>query len=276
MWDDSGHLRSTSDLWRSALGQTVNYPPPVCAVTGSTITLPCTFKPLQSVIVDGGELQLNVLRVLWCQDHPICQKTTPSVVDSSNQTNLPIDPRYSYLGDKTGNCSLQIRNLKDKDQGKFRFRMEMNNDRGHFTGKKGVIVTVVDTSPLRIILSGGDGVMSEGQSVKLLCSSNCSINQLELMWFRDGHTLSESGPALQFHHLTAEDSGNYTCGLKRDLKARSEPHQLQVEPVRTGGMMSLQLLSIPVVLCVSALMVFIIIRSFNSSDYFYSDYPVLL
>ncbi|CAI5661590.1 unnamed protein product [Oreochromis niloticus] len=56
----------------------------------------------------------------------------------------------------------------------------------------------------------------------------CTFHQLEVTWFKDGHALSETGPSLQLGHLTAEDSGNYTCALKINLTTLSEPYSLQV------------------------------------------------
>ncbi|GLD69002.1 sialic acid-binding Ig-like lectin 16 [Lates japonicus] len=51
---------------------------------------------------------------------------------------------------------------------------------------------------------------------------------------RDDHALSESGPALQLSPLTAEDSGNYTCGLRTNSKTRSRPYELHVEAAEEG------------------------------------------
>lgn len=49
---------------------------------------------------------------------------------------------------------------------------------------------------------------------------------------RDGHALSETGPALQLSSLTANDSGNYTCALKTNVRTQSVPIRLQVEEGR--------------------------------------------
>ncbi|KAI3360413.1 hypothetical protein L3Q82_002255 [Scortum barcoo] len=118
----------------------VNYPPPVCAVRGSTVTLPCSFTPPRSITEGGREVQIEIIRVRWCQNHLICQSTTPSVYDSSSVTN---GPRYKYLGDKTGNCTLQITNIQKEDNATFRFRMEANDDRASFIEQSGVRVTVI-------------------------------------------------------------------------------------------------------------------------------------
>uniref|UniRef100_A0A3B4VE15 Ig-like domain-containing protein n=1 Tax=Seriola dumerili TaxID=41447 RepID=A0A3B4VE15_SERDU len=186
-------------LYPGAVGQSVKYSLPVCAVRGSTVTLPCTFTPIKEII-----------RVVWCQNHLICHGSTPSVYDSDSKTNKPPDPRYRYLGDKTGNCTLQISNLQERDKATFRFRMEAKEAAGHHTGQSGVNVTVVGKSSI-----SSEREVREGQNVTLLCTSTCTFHQLQVTWFRGDHLLPGSGPALRFSPLTAEDSGNYTCGLKR-------------------------------------------------------------
>ncbi|XP_040900697.1 V-set and immunoglobulin domain-containing protein 2-like [Toxotes jaculatrix] len=248
-------------LLTGAVGQTVNYPRPVCGVETSTVTLPCTFTPLRSFIQSEREVLLEIVRVRWCKNHLICQGNTPSVYDSNSETN---DPRYQYLGDKKGNCTLQIRDLRPEDSATFRFRMEADHTEGHFTGQSGVTVTVVDETEMRIISSSGESVMREGQTVTLHCTANCTFHQLEVTWFRDDHALPASGPAFQLGPLTAGDSGNYTCGLKNNLKKRSLTYTLHVgekgEDVtlaRTVGVV----LGVLVVLCALILVFFMVRRT---------------
>ncbi|XP_051280003.1 B-cell receptor CD22-like isoform X2 [Dicentrarchus labrax] len=220
-------------LLAGAGAQSVNYPHPVCAVKGSTVTLLCSFTPVKSVIRENGrEVPIVIVRVVWCQNHEICQGTTPSVYDSESTNN---DRRYKYLGDKKGNCTLQITDIQKSDEATFRFRMEANDTRGHFTDKSGVKVTVTDPVRMKITSSSADGEMRGGESVTLYCTAVCTIHQLEVTWFKDNHVLSESGPALQLSPLTAKDSGNYTCGLKTNNRTVSLPYSLHVEaedPVR--------------------------------------------
>uniref|UniRef100_A0A8C4DL99 Ig-like domain-containing protein n=1 Tax=Dicentrarchus labrax TaxID=13489 RepID=A0A8C4DL99_DICLA len=214
-------------------GYIVNYPHPVCAVKGSTVTLLCSFTPVKSVIRENGrEVPIVIVRVVWCQNHEICQGTTPSVYDSESTNN---DPRYKYLGDKKGNCTLQITDIQKSDEATFRFRMEANDTGGHGTGRSGVKVRVIDPVRMKINSSSADGEMRRGESVTLYCTAVCTIHQLEVTWFKDNHALSESGPALQLGPLTAKDSGNYTCGLRTGTRTVSLPYSLHVEdedPVR--------------------------------------------
>lgn len=88
---------------------------------------------------------------------------------------------------------------------------------------------IVDGNKLRINSSSTDRELRTGQTVTLYCTSVCTSHQLEVTWFRDGHALSESGPALQLGPLTAKDSGNYTCAMKTKTNTRSQPYSLSVE-----------------------------------------------
>ncbi|XP_028435597.1 sialoadhesin [Perca flavescens] len=207
-----------------ALGQRVNYPDPVCGIKGSTITLPCSFTPLESVDDNGREVLIEIIRVVWCKNHKFCQRGTPSVYDSKSNNN---NPRYRYLGDKKGDCTLQISDLQEEDEATFRFRMEANDDTAHWTGQSGVRVIVEDQMKIRS--SRDDGEFKRGEEVTLNCTTICSIHQLEVSWFRDGSALSESGPALHLSYLTAKDSGNYSCGLKKNNLTLSELYSLHVE-----------------------------------------------
>lgn len=125
----------------------VDYPAAVCAVKGSTVTLPCSFIPLPSVQESGRQVAIEIVRVRWCQNHLICQGNTPSVYDSRENNNN--NPRYKYLGDKKSNCTLQITDVQPRDEATLRFRMEANHVDGHFTGQSGVSVSVAGKSLLK-------------------------------------------------------------------------------------------------------------------------------
>ena len=68
--------------------------------------------------------------------------------DSDSTSN---DPRYKYLGDKKGNCTLQITDVRGEDEGNFRFRMEADDNRGHWTEQSGVEVSVTGKIILLLI-----------------------------------------------------------------------------------------------------------------------------
>ncbi|XP_053183699.1 B-cell receptor CD22-like [Scomber japonicus] len=219
-------------LLAGAAAVAVNYPEPVCAVRGSTVVLPCTFTPRSSFTQDGRQVPLKVIRVLWCVNHEICDDITSSVYDSASPT---ANPRYKYLGDMTGNCTLQISNIQMNDSATFRFRMEADDRAGHYIDQSGVNVTVTDFVKMRIQSSRAAGELSRFQQVTLNCSTSiCNIHQLEVTWFKDGNALPKSGPTLQLGPLTAKDSGNYTCALKTGQRSTSLPFTVRVEEEDEG------------------------------------------
>ncbi|KAL3980123.1 hypothetical protein ACER0C_016196 [Sarotherodon galilaeus] len=219
-----------------AVGQTVIYPlTSTCAVRGSTVTLPCTFTPLKSFNDGQREVPLKIVRVRWCKNHEVCQGGTPFVYDS-NSTNS--DPRYQYLGDMKTNCTLQIRDVQQGDNATFRFRMRADHPEGHFTNRTGVTVRV----------------------------DVCTFHQLEVTWLKDDHALSDTGPSLHLHSLTAEDSGNYTCALKTNMKTLSEPYSLQVEAGAGGNLPPIPGVVFVVLLVVIALVLFIIERRLRAAE----------
>ncbi|KAL7392750.1 hypothetical protein ABVT39_001068 [Epinephelus coioides] len=244
-------------LLAGAVGKSVKYPHPVCAMKGSTVTLPCTFKTLESVTENGKEVTIKINRVVWCPNHEICHASTPSVYDSESNNN---NPRYRYLGDKKGNCTLQITNLQEDDNATFRFRVETNHSKATFTGPQGVKVTVSD-SKMRIKSSSTETEMREGESVTLRCTAVCTFHQLEVTWFRDGSALPETGPVLKLDPLTAKDSGNYTCRLRNNNVTLSQPYILNVEAEGTTSAAVDTMLAIRLVLFALHTVLIIIVAS---------------
>ncbi|XP_038133412.1 uncharacterized protein LOC119778313 [Cyprinodon tularosa] len=228
-----------------------------CAVTGSTLTLPCTFTPKRSFTEGNREVPLKIVRVGWCKEHEICQGMRPSVYDSRSPNN---EPRYRYLGDLEGNCTLQISDAGKQDNETFRFRMEADNTAGHFTNTTGVKITVLDAVKMKISSSSNTSEFSSGQTVSLRCSaSECTFTHLEVTWLKDGRVLPENGSTLHLSALTAKDSGNYTCGLKKNIRpTRSDPFRLQVEvedgasalPLVAGVLFGVLLLMITIILVI--------------------------
>ncbi|CAL8354501.1 unnamed protein product [Arctogadus glacialis] len=73
-----------------------------------------------------------------------------------------------------------------------------------------------------------DNVVKDGGQVTLTCTSACSFHQLDVHWYRNGHALSETGPALNLSNLTNNNTGNYTCSLDSSRQKTSAPWSLVV------------------------------------------------
>ncbi|CAL8299605.1 unnamed protein product [Gadus morhua 'NCC'] len=200
----------------------VEYPDSFCVVEGSTATIPCSFTH-PTVHKRTGAVVERVERVVWCPDHPICHGTTPNVYNSSS---VRADSRFLYLGDLVRNCTLKIIKTEKQDAATYRFRFETNG--GGFAGKKGVRVNVTNGEDVKVRSSVTDNVVKEGGQVTLTCTSACSFHQLDVHWCRNGHALSETGPALHFSNLTNNNTGNYTCSLDSCGLKTSAPWRLVV------------------------------------------------
>ncbi|XP_030214676.1 sialoadhesin-like [Gadus morhua] len=193
----------------------VEYPDSFCVVEGSTATIPCSFTH------PAGH---RVERVVWCTNQVFCNDitSTPNVYDS----NVRADSRFQYLEDLVGNCTLKIIKTVKQDAATYLFRFETNYD--NWAGRKGVVVNVTDGEVVKVRSSVTDHVVKEGGQVTLTCTSACSFHQLDVHWYRNGHALSETGPALHLSGLSNDDAGNYTCSLDSSGRNTSAPWCLVV------------------------------------------------
>ena len=89
-------------------------------------------------------------------------------------------------------------------------------------------VSSTDGEDVKVRSSITDNVVKEGGQVTLTCTSACSFHQLDVHWYRNGHALSETGPALHLSGLTNDDTGNYTCSLDSSGQKTSAPWSLLV------------------------------------------------
>ncbi|XP_030214675.1 uncharacterized protein LOC115545530 [Gadus morhua] len=192
----------------------VEYPDSFCVVEGSTATISCSFTH------PAGH---RVERVVWCPNDEICHSTTPNVY---NSRNIIADNRFLYLGDLVGNCTSKIIKTVKRDTAMYRFRIVTNGDQ--YTGPRGVMVTVTDGEDVKVRSSVTDNVVKEGGQVTLTCTSACSFHQLDVHWYRNGHALSETSPALHLSNLANDDTGDYTCSLDSSGQKTSAPWSLVV------------------------------------------------
>ncbi|CAL8249827.1 unnamed protein product [Boreogadus saida] len=194
----------------------VEYPASFSVVEGSTATIPCSYIH-PKVHKWTGLVMEGVDRVVWCPNNGV------NVYDSSN---LRADSRFLYLGDLIGNCTLKIIKTVKQDTGWYRFTF--NTYSGWWTGRKGVGVTVTSGEDVKVRSSVTDNVVKEGGQVTLTCTSACSFHQVDVHWYRNGHALSEKGPALHLSNLTNDNAGDYTCSLDPSGQKPSAPWCLLV------------------------------------------------
>ncbi|XP_067094316.1 myelin-associated glycoprotein-like isoform X3 [Osmerus mordax] len=151
----------------------VNYPDPICAIKGSTVTIHCSYKYPE---------KYHPIRVIWCINHEICKDTTPKIYDSDSTTNLP---RFKYIGDKKNNCTLQIENI-NRDSNTYRFRFE-TDPKNAFTNQSGVDIKVREIgNNIKLKVTASDDRASK-ERVTLSCTSSspCIFNNPKITWYHN-------------------------------------------------------------------------------------------
>ncbi|CAL8239304.1 unnamed protein product [Gadus morhua 'NCC'] len=202
----------------------VEYPDSFCVVEGSTATIPCSFTHPKVHRRTGVVLPVN--RVVWCRNHEYCLDPKANVFNVYDSKNVRADSRFQYPGDLVRNCTLKIIKTVKQDAETYRFRFRTNGE--GYTGPIGVRVNVTDGEVVKVRSSVTDNVVKEGGQVTLTCTSACSFHQLDVHWYRNGHALPETGPALHLSNLTNDDAGNYTCSLDSSGQNTSAPWSLLV------------------------------------------------
>ncbi|XP_059909208.1 sialoadhesin-like isoform X14 [Gadus macrocephalus] len=160
------------------------------------------------VVKEGGQVTLTCtsacsfhqLDVLWYRNSHALLETGPALHLSSLTNN--------NAGDYT--CSL--------------------DSSGQNTSAPWCLLVLVDEDGefVKVRSSVTDHVVKEGGQVTLTCTSACSFHQLDVHWYRNGHALSEKGPALHLSNLTNDNAGDYTCSLDSSGQNTSAPWSLVV------------------------------------------------
>nr|XP_023693796.1 sialoadhesin-like isoform X1 [Paramormyrops kingsleyae] len=194
---------------------------PLCAMRGSTVVIPCAYKYPAS---------LRVETVIWYHRGDKSYDEKIYEFDSSTtDVSTQYRDRADYLGNKEKNCTLQIKNIRDKDEGVYSFRFMTNKHGGQFSGVPGTTIKVDELKVVMTSQKEGKGV-SEGDSVSLTCGTDsCSLSQSEFTWFKDDQPLPETQSTLHFRPACKYHSANYSCGLKGNRQTVSEAVNLSVE-----------------------------------------------
>ncbi|XP_053343757.1 sialoadhesin-like isoform X1 [Clarias gariepinus] len=195
----------------------VKYPELVCAVRGSSVSIPCSYYYPKGI---------QVAQMLWCSMNLNKGRCTdlPYVYNSLSN----IKSHFEYVGDDKSNCTLLINNAQFSYSGEYRFRFITDWIDGEWTGEPGVTLQVADVKVSLIRLSG-NRTLKQGDSLNLTCDVNCTNNSSQFVWSKNNEQLNPSGPVVHFPALTVRDSGNYTCTWKTNETSGSKTISLQVE-----------------------------------------------
>ncbi|KAL6471613.1 hypothetical protein MHYP_G00202630 [Metynnis hypsauchen] len=167
----------------------------LCAVEGSSVDFLCTYS---------HPSHLTVNEAFWFYKSGVYMK------------DLSLDEwfagRVEFLGDKQGNCSLRMRDVRKNDSGEYRFRFVTNTTGGGFFGKPGVILNVTDLQ-VRVNPSSP----AEGQTVILTCNSTCTLpDNPTYIWYKNGQPVTNKPTKynkLYLESANSEDISLYSCAL---------------------------------------------------------------
>ncbi|XP_040899821.1 B-cell receptor CD22 [Toxotes jaculatrix] len=220
-------------------------PSPICAVTGSSVVLHCSYDyPQRSdearaegqllTQVGGAEegQQYKVMSEMWCLENSRC--ITPSYVFHS--AGIFQDPSYQnrvqYLGQPgTKNCSLKISDLRPSDSGNYVFYLITNHPTQKMPEQRGIQLLVAGSSvAVTTSVSPSSGI-TEGATLRLACCSPSASPQARFTWFKSpSFTPSYNGQVWSISEVTSNDSGRYHCEIQTgDHKQTSVMTDIDVE-----------------------------------------------
>ncbi|CAB1420297.1 unnamed protein product [Pleuronectes platessa] len=204
---------------------------PICAVTGSSLVLPCSYDYPQSSNETRAEEQLStqggggeegqqyeVLSEMWCLEDSRC--ITPRYVfhsagifpDSSYQN------RVQYLGlAGTKNCSLSISDLRPSDSGSYVFYLITSHPTQKMPAQGGVQLLVADSSSAVSTSASPSGGITEGVDLRLACCSPSANPKARFRWFQStSATPRYSGQVWNISTVASDDSGSYYCQMQSE------------------------------------------------------------
>uniref|UniRef100_A0A8C2IFX3 Ig-like domain-containing protein n=1 Tax=Cyprinus carpio TaxID=7962 RepID=A0A8C2IFX3_CYPCA len=215
----------------------VFHPGSVCAPAGSTVSLVSTCSLYTGWTFKSWKLRIN---------------NTETLADPSKDSRY----RYStYTGLFDRWCYLKIHGLKETDAGTYYMSfIDRNRNIQSFSSEFTVRVTDLQVSV------DSDRV-TEGQNVTLTCKTSCPLKQT-FIWFKNGLRLDlrYSGDQLHVSAVSREDSGRYSCALKRFETFPSAETLLDVTHAvyESAAIITLLYLLIPVVLLLVCLALWMI------------------
>ncbi|XP_060767182.1 uncharacterized protein LOC132874798 [Neoarius graeffei] len=172
----------------------------LCAVTESTVKIPCTFT------TPGYS---NVTQTEWYR-----------VQSSEGETqDLRKDPQYSgrvSVSSWWSSSELTVRNVRVSDSGVYNFRFKTRSS-DWISASSGVLLTVTDLQ----VKVDPDTV---GQrQVKVTCSSTCSLNTYGFYWYKNNrYLLATSEASIVLDSSNQYHEGSYSCKVD-ESNHRSPP-----------------------------------------------------
>ncbi|XP_053085269.1 sialoadhesin [Pangasianodon hypophthalmus] len=160
----------------------------LCAVTGSTVNIPCTYSGPTYL------RQSEWYRVQGSEGEP---------------QDLNKDPQYSgrvSVNSQWSSCELTLRNVSVSDSGVYNFRFKVSQRRDWISASSGVHLTVTD---LQVKVDPNTAGQRE---VKVTCSSTCRLSTSRFYWYRNGQFRKYATDAsIVLDSTRSVNAGSYSC-----------------------------------------------------------------
>ncbi|XP_045564932.1 uncharacterized protein isoform X4 [Salmo salar] len=176
-------------------GWSVTYTPQsICALRGSTVDLTCSYT------YPSGTVTTTLWFTKW--------------ETGVEPEYLGQDPEYAghveYHGDKEKDCTLRIKDLRERDSSTYWFRLLTDQEGGTYTGSPGVTLSVTVFSPgLQVKVTGGH------QDKTLTCSTTCTLtDNPTYIWYKNGQHLDESTSPQYKSSVSSNYIDGYSCAVK--------------------------------------------------------------
>ncbi|KAM4750106.1 sialoadhesin-like [Anableps anableps] len=170
----------------------------ICALKGSTVKIKCTF----TYPSERGRKTTNVETSFW-----FTKVNYQGPLDLKKDSDY--NGRITYEFTKK-NCILTIRDLKQSDSAKYKFRFTTNQPTGSYTGLPGVTLTVAD---FRVQVRRLETL------TELKCESSCDLNEPpSYVWYKKEQKMEEKSPSIQ---VSVRDDNSYSCSVKGHKDYRS-------------------------------------------------------
>uniref|UniRef100_A0A3Q2VSY1 Ig-like domain-containing protein n=1 Tax=Haplochromis burtoni TaxID=8153 RepID=A0A3Q2VSY1_HAPBU len=164
----------------------------ICAFKGSSVNISCTYYHTDPVV---SKFWFRPDRSYWLGTHFLLWDPSK---DSQHAD------RFQLLEREKGRSTLRISDLRKTDSAEYRFKFTTQSFQwGNISPGTTLTVTVVLMTP--------SGMIVEGDSVNLTCSSDANP-AAKHTWYKGNQTLLASPVSIyHFTAISSEDSGNYSC-----------------------------------------------------------------
>uniref|UniRef100_A0A672G0E3 B-cell receptor CD22 n=1 Tax=Salarias fasciatus TaxID=181472 RepID=A0A672G0E3_SALFA len=168
----------------------------ICAVIGSTVEMSCSYRYPPQV----QDNNVTVKERFWFR-----KQSEWIVVD------LRSDPEYSGRVEyecENKNCLLRIKDLRESDSAKYRFKFTTNQETGKYSGQPVTLTVTVQTSL---------------EWIELTCQTSCQLSDPpSYIWFKNGEKFAEKKKNyVLLQTFSFPDS--YHCAIQQHERFPSPP-----------------------------------------------------